>query len=544
MQGLKPQQVTQKEDKSKAINNLLQSATQMLKNGATPDVVDFAQATLTEITSVVLPAIINASETDQRLVDNTFTMFETALQELEDGNNRVKVAHDTERALSAQHMSCRDADYGGENSEERACIRKRECDYELWAIWRRFVEEESEMRQLSLEVENHFCAEGANGTMWIFRDHSVTLFPPWLEQKPVVEHWEREYDEKVPVCEELFIDLDEKTAECDAIQTQLERAACTHGNTVVEVRNLFAESWAYAVYTYQRVVDEVHCLEIDRWKEWRTLSSVQCLLDRTTERNGRPCDESTDEIVTEVTRCEEIQVTESIDHLRIVYHVIPPFPEPCPTPPWTIVPAVHPWPGRCVPVIPHMPCSGDYMAQEYTHLWQPPQPNFHAPDLPLAGDARVDGADQNSHCNPRAPCMNCQPVPEIAICFGVYGHDAATSWISYPAPEHECSTATRNQLAIGEFDANGDGHWTASYMKMAYGEANCPEGKRITTAAECRYAHMALGLEIDPEWNGNHGGIPGLCSTREEDWGGGHHFHFNTQAVGVVRADLAPVCRA
>merc|ERR1719258_949871 len=100
--------------------------------------------------------------------------------------------------------------------------------------------------------------------------------------------------------------------------------------------------------------------------------------------------------------------------------------------------------------------------------------------------------------------MNCQPVPEIAICFGVYGHDAATSWIFYPEPEHECSTATRNQLAIGEFDANGDGHWTASYMKMAYGEANCPEGKRITTAAECRYAHMALGLEIDPEWNGHY----------------------------------------
>jgi hypothetical protein len=37
--------------------------------------------------------------------------------------------------------------------------------------------------------------------MWIFRDHSVTLFPPWLEQKPVVEHWELEYHEKVPQCE-------------------------------------------------------------------------------------------------------------------------------------------------------------------------------------------------------------------------------------------------------------------------------------------------------------------------------------------------------
>jgi len=522
MQGLKPQQVTQKEDKSKAIQNLLQSATQMLKNGATPDVVDFAQATLTEITSVVLPAIINASETDQRLVDSTFTMFETALQELSDGNNRVKVAHDVERVLSSQHKTCR-------GEEEIACWNKRECDYDLWGIWRRFVEEESELRQLSLEIENHFCAEDANGTMWIFRDHSVTLFPPWLEQKPVVERWEFEYGEKVPVCEHLFGVLDDKTAECDALQLRLERAACTHGNTVLQVRNTFAESWAYAIWTYQRIVDEVHCLEIDRWKEWRTLSSVQCLLDRTTERNGRPCDETTDEVVTEVAHCERIQVEESIDHLRIIYHIIPPFPDPCATPPWEIVPAVHPWPGRCVPVIPHVPCSGEYIAQEYADLWMPPTPAFH---------------EENSHCNPRPPCEVCQPVPELPICFGIYHHSFDAPWIFYPQPEHECSTATRNQLVIGEFDANGDGHWTPSYMKMAYGEANCPEGKRITTYAECEAAHVALGLEINPVWHGTHNGIPGLCSTREEDWGGGHHFHFNNVAVGVVRGDLAPVCRA
>jgi hypothetical protein len=93
MQGLKPQQVTQKEDKSKAISNLLQSATQMLKNGATPDVVEFTEATLAEITSLVLPAIVNASNTDQQLVDDTHLMFAQALEELSEGNNRVLAAN-------------------------------------------------------------------------------------------------------------------------------------------------------------------------------------------------------------------------------------------------------------------------------------------------------------------------------------------------------------------------------------------------------------------------------------------------------------------
>ena len=521
MQGLKP--VTQRADKTKAITTLLSTATQMLKNGATPDVVDFAQATLTEITSIVLPAITNAHEYDQLMVNETFKWFETTLQDLSDGNDRVKAAHDLERSYSGHHKFCR-------GEEEIACAHKRQCDYDLWAIWRRFVEEESILRQYSTEIENHFCAEDANGTMWIFRDHSVTLFPPWLEQKPVVEHWEEEYDDLVPHCEHLFVLLDDKTEECDAIQTHLEQAACSHGNIVQGVRNDFAYSWAYWVTEYQRVVDEVHCLEIDRWKEWRTLSSVQCLLDRTTERNGRPCDEATDEIVTEVAACERIQVEESIDHLRIVYHVIPDYPDPCATPPWEVIPEVHPWPGRCVPVPPQVPCSGGYIAQEYADLWVPPQPEFHS---------------ENSHCNQRQECEVCSVVPELPICGSVFHHTG--HWVSYPGSGDECSTATRNQLDFtgGEFDANGDGHYTLipSYMRMAYGSANCPEGKRITTYAECQAAHVALGLEINPVWHGTHGGIPGLCSTREEDWGGGHHFHFNNLAVGVVRADLAPVCK-
>jgi len=303
------------------------------------------------------------------------------------------------------------------------------------------------MRQYSEQISSHFCVEGANGTMWIFRDRAVTLFPPWLEQKPIVEHWEHEYDIKVPHCEEWFITLDDKTAECDALQLQLERAACTHYNLVIEVRNNFADAWAYAMWTYQRIMEEVHCLEIDRWKEWRTLSTVQCLLDRTTERNGRPCDETTDEVVTEVERCERVQVDESIDHLRITYYIIPPFPPPCALPPWDVVPAIHPWPGRCVPEPPAKPCNADWVAQEYAELWIPPQPEFH---------------ETNSHCNQRPACEECVPEPVIEICYSIYGHEQGTTSLGlvYPTPEHECSTATYEQMFEGIFDLHGEGHFT------------------------------------------------------------------------------------
>jgi hypothetical protein len=75
------------------------------------------------------------------------------------------------------------------------------------------------------------------------------------------------------------------------------------------------------------------------------------------------------------------------------------------------------------------------------------------------------------------------------------------------------------------------------------GHANCPEGKAIDTEEECEAAHLALGLEVAPKWAGTLGSIPGGCSTREINWGGQHHFHWNNQAVGSIRGDLSPVCR-
>jgi len=463
IQGVKP--TVKASDKPNAVSNLLSTATSLLKNGATPDVVEFAQATLTEITASVLPAIQDSHRVDQTLLDNTFTLFESALQNLEEENNDVKAAHDEERRLSQMHKTCR-------NDQERPiCDSKRECDYDLHATWLHFIEQESELRQLSQEVENHFCVEDANGTLSLFRDRSVTLFPPWLEQKPIVEHWESEYDRKVPICEDLFNRLDDKTAECDALQAHLEAAACAHANMVLNVRIRFGTDWQYSVHAYQRVVDEVRCLEIDRWKEWRTLSTVQCLLERTNERNGRPCDEASDEITTEITDCEQHQADVDIDHLRITYHTIPDFPPQCAMPPWEGENAdFHP--GRCVPRDPKAPCSTEYEAQEYGDLWVPPQPEFHS---------------ENSHCNQRAECQTCELIvePHWCICLYLWAYGQATGyWVSIPQADDTCHEATVAQLDAGFYSRVhvGTGYYVASatggldlmQLTGSAGDEECP----------------------------------------------------------------------
>jgi hypothetical protein len=459
MQGMKPaQQVSGKVDKSKAISSLLETATSMLKNGETSDVVAFADATLAEIMNDVLPAIQDAHDADQTLIDNTFTMFEAALANLELENGEVKRLHDAERELSRQHIACRE-------EEKIICDDKRECDYDLYATWLRFVEEEYELRRLSKEVEDHFCVENANGTMWVFRDHSVTLFPPWLEQKPIVEHWEYEYNRRVPTCETWYTTLNEKTDECDALQAHLEAAACAHANEVLNVRIRFATDWQYSVYTYQQVVDEVRCLELDRWKEWRTLTTVQCLLRRTDERNGRPCDESTDEITDEVAHCEQEQYDVSIEHLRITYHEVPDFPPLCLAPPWGDASYV---PGRCVPQHPEAPCTAGFLAQEYAVpeviSWTPPQPVFHS---------------ENSHCNQRPECQDCALVvePHWCLCLYLWAYGDHTGyWVNYPgeAQEGTCHEATAAQLDAGFYSRinvgtseNTECHYAAAEEAMA-----------------------------------------------------------------------------
>merc|ERR1719162_1360816 len=79
----------------------------------------------------------------------------------------------------------------------------------------------------------------------------------------------------------------------------------------------------------------------------------------------------------------------------------------------------------------------------------------------------------------------------------------------------------------------------SQYETLAQGAAGCGLGKTITTEAECRAAHDALDLTIDPPWIGSHGGIPVGCSTR----GYSRRMHWNSASSDRARSDMTPVCR-
>lgn len=379
----------------KSVSTLLETAGNMLRTGATPDVVNFTSATLNEITGIVVPAIADASEVDQGLLNSMHAQFEAALAALELGNRRIHQMNEEREALSTQHKLCR-------LEEEDKCRNKVTCDYHLYDLWKTFVDEESEMRFIEGNINEHFCVQDehgyyiANGTVAIFRATSIPYMTSFISQKVRVDMAEDHYDNFNPYCQSNYTALDEKTADCDALQFALESSACTHAEAVRTVQTEFSIAWNDALFAYNLTVAEVKLQEIDRIAEYRTLTVVQCLLDRVHQRNGRPCDESTDEAAMEITICEEVRRTTDITWLELIYHIVEPHPQYCAD--------RHAVIGRCYPEMPHFPCQPQYINEEYGSLPEVPMPEF---------------SETNSHCNIRPDCQTCtelQPEPETDFC--------------------------------------------------------------------------------------------------------------------------------
>jgi len=373
--------------KKPAIQALMESATTMLKNGATSAVVDFAEETLGEVSGVVIPAIINESENDQRFIYSLHSRFETIHTALATSNLEVFQLNAEEQALSVQHKSCRDV-------EAVKCQGKRECEMEMYRKWTVWVSEEEELKVIHDRISGHFCPPGSNGTLHSFRVASVPMMQSYMSQKIVVEEAESNYDNWVPNCVITHQALDEESSRCNALQTNLEEKACAHGLKISEVLQTYYEDFAQAESSYHCAVQEIMELERDRKREWVTLQVVNCLLERIREQNGVPCDDSTGGVTEQVGICEErhsVQVCtneEGEPRLCLDYPPVPPTPPNCPARDQVI--------GVCLPTPNPMPCCAGWDTQEYGNL----------PLVPTAPFSH-----ENPGCNAYPECVNCPPIP-------------------------------------------------------------------------------------------------------------------------------------
>ena len=123
--NLAPESTSRKDATAK----LMETATKMMKNGATPDVVTFIETTITEVNRDVLGVIVEEHHFDQDLIDELLARFDTAIAEMEACAASVRQQHTDRDASSHAHQLCR-------SEESIDCARSRKCEEELEELWR------------------------------------------------------------------------------------------------------------------------------------------------------------------------------------------------------------------------------------------------------------------------------------------------------------------------------------------------------------------------------------------------------------------------
>jgi len=382
---------------NKPLAGLLESAKGFLTNGATSDVVAFAEATLAEVNNTIIPTLVSESQSDQAWIRSEWARFQAVLDDLVASNRVVHDLNTLEKDSSAAHKSCRD-------QEKIACDHKRECEMDLYRLWLLWTEEETALRVIHEHIENHFCEQDehgnwiANGTQNTFRVASVPWMERYTQQKAECDTAEDNYDNQVPTCNTKNSDLNTKSEQCDSDLVTLEGHACSHHNQIVESVNLFHAAWASLHASYQGITDLVYNQTQDRHREYKTLVVVQCLLDRVHELNGRPCDEETGDVSEVMGHCEE--QGEELVICTDQPALCPEYPPPPPTPPQCV--DRDDVRGECLPVPQPTPCSEQWTNAEIVPLPALPQPEF---------------TEQNPGCNAYPDCTECLSPQSLNTAF-------------------------------------------------------------------------------------------------------------------------------
>jgi hypothetical protein len=287
----------------------------------------------------VLPAIERDHNAQQQLVyehhNATLAFVHTYAQWTE----RLLEAREMEGRSSHLHKTCR-------TEEHTLKIQTQTCDTELRERWEKVQEVEEDMDDLSERIQTEWCAPGVNRTEEEFRDEAVKKFGKYSHKKTTIHEVTTHYQEFVSVCQSNHTLLHSKRTECEEEQRELETSACLAGDLTREASSKLTEEWPMIASIYNDTITSVRKAEVERKKEFSTLVTVECLLQRIEELGGQPCEDGNSTgggVTREIEICHN--KSSNITHLVVV---VPPMveephaPEPRP-----------------------QPCTDEFIAQEY-----------------------------------------------------------------------------------------------------------------------------------------------------------------------------------
>jgi hypothetical protein len=375
MQGLMPRAAKPDAKDSRKDNTarLMETATKMMKNGATPDVVTFIETTITEVNSEVLSSIVDEHNRDQQLIYDLIDRFNAAVAAMEACAASIEQQHLDRDADTHAHQLCR-------SQESVKCARSRKCEDELEEHWDIVKIEEEEMRRIHWAIHGEWCVgpapphpglddpfewtlgqhhEGPETSESVipypeivltpevieFRRFSVEYFGLYILQKPRVElAWEN-YNRKLIECAEKEESWTLKVDECDDKQDVLRNGACSAHADGRQCAANFGHEYHMTMVAYTNAVATIRQLEYDRKREWETLHVVTCLLETVYTHvihsidSGEPCpttESHPEQTIAEINTCHVVEENFTAN-LTIIYPQPPPPPTlpPPPEPPCT-----------------------------------------------------------------------------------------------------------------------------------------------------------------------------------------------------------------
>jgi len=354
-----------KENRKDAMATLMETATKMMKNGATPDVITFIETTITEVNQNVLSVIVDEHHRDQALIDALLARFDAAVAAMEVACAAIQEKHNDRMAVSISHKQCR-------SEEALDCGRSRRCEEQLEHLWSIVRFEEEEMRRIHWAIHGEWCLgaapehpsladpfhwtiteykEGAETSESVhnypaidleddvieFRRFSVDHFGQYLVQKPKVEEAWLNYNLKLQECRDLEVILDDKVDVCDGLQIDLNDKACEHSSSHRQLSSNFGHEYHMTMLAYDETVTAIRQLEFDRKREWETLHITTCLLETVYTHvihsidSGEPCpntESHPEQTETEINYCHVVE--ENLTTNLTIDYGTPPDPILCP----------------------------------------------------------------------------------------------------------------------------------------------------------------------------------------------------------------------
>jgi len=263
---------------------LMETASKMIKNGATPDVMQFINDTIITINVNVLGVITEEYFEDQNYIDAMLQRLQDAADAIPDPSVYVQQAQDR-LAMSNLHKGFR-AD------EAVWCAKCRKCEAELLILWERVKVAESEMRRIhdaihgewclrdgfnphpptpdcwNWPLEGHFegpetsqsvveyCTTDVSSDIRGFRAFNVEYFGHYHTQITRVQDAWAAYNAKIVICSQCDTDLTAAIDLADNKQRDLNEAVCDDAVANRQHRKTFGSVWHNTLLEYREAVGD------------------------------------------------------------------------------------------------------------------------------------------------------------------------------------------------------------------------------------------------------------------------------------------------